>query len=339
MFHNKITYTLILIIIAVSTNCFANEKLVFSVDLIRHGDRTPTNQIPKSYLNWKEGLGELTAKGIQQEISLGKELRAKYINQYHLLPNDFNKNAIYIRSTDYKRTIKSAEALLLGLYPLETRRSLNQKILIHVVKIKDDNLLIVKPSKKFVDIINRYLKDHRFWKEKTINMQKKMNYWSKATGLQLKNANQLGLLADNLFIRQLHHLPLPKGISQNDADEIILLSDSVTTNDFKLKEVTNLTGHKFLKTVATYLEQASREKLPLKYALFLGHDASIMSVMTTLGAPLEASPPYGSRLNFSLIENKNQYYVKIHYNNKPIFIPICKSTLCTLSQFHTLGDT
>jgi hypothetical protein len=338
MFHNKLVSHLILIIILVSSNCFADEKLVFSVDLIRHGDRTPADQIPRSYLNWKEGLGELTAKGIQQEIGLGKKLRMEYINQYHLLPNDFNKDTIYVRSTDYKRTIKSAEALLSGLYPLETRKPPNQKIIIHVVNVKDDNLLIVKPSKSIVAVINRYLKDHRFWKEKTVNLQKKLDYWSEATGLQLQNADQLRILADNLFIRQLYHLPLPKDINQEDADKIILLSDSVTTNDFKLKEVTNSTGRKFLQTVAAYLKQASQEKSPLKYALFLGHDASIMSVMTALGAPLETLPPYASRLNFSLIENNNHYYVKIHYNKKLVFVPFCKRTICTLPQFHKLGD-
>jgi len=321
-----------------SANAFAGDKLVFSIDLIRHGDRAPADQIPKSYIYWKEGLGELTENGINQEIQLGKNLRKKYIDQYHLLPNVYNVNTIYVCSTDKNRTIKSADALLLGLYPSSYREPANQKISIHVVPVNDDQLLIVKPSRNIFDVINRYLKNRRFWKNKTAPIQNKLNYWSKETELSLKNPEQLAQLADNLYIRKLHHLPLPKGISANDADEIISLSDSVSVHDFKLKEVTNPTGREFIKTVANYLKQSMQDQTLLKYVLLLGHDASIMCVMNTLGSPFEEIPPYASRLNFSLIKSDSDYYVKVSYNDKPVFIPACKGSICTLRQLDRLAE-
>jgi hypothetical protein len=94
MITNKILYCLIVIILTIS-NASAAEELVFSVDLIRHGDRTPINEAPKSPLNWEKGLGELTTKGMQQEKQLGAQLRTKYVNQSHLLPAIYNKNLIY----------------------------------------------------------------------------------------------------------------------------------------------------------------------------------------------------------------------------------------------------
>src|SRR5689334_2958880 len=86
---------------------FAEEKLIFALDVIRHGDRTPIKAIPKSYHDWKEGLGQLTAIGMQQEYQLGSRLREKYIDTYHLLPPHYNIKTIYVRSTDMDRTLMS----------------------------------------------------------------------------------------------------------------------------------------------------------------------------------------------------------------------------------------
>lgn len=120
MIQNKILKILLLIIIFISSqNAFANEKLIFSVDIIRHGDRNPTSQLPKSYLSLQGGLGELTKKGNLQEKKLGEVLRKKYIYEYHLLPEIYDSNSMYVRSTDTARTIKSANSLLLGLISTE----------------------------------------------------------------------------------------------------------------------------------------------------------------------------------------------------------------------------
>jgi lysosomal acid phosphatase len=80
------------IFLLAATNVFANETLVFAIDLIRHGDRTPIYQVPKSPYFWQEGLGGLTAKGIEQEIQLGKQLRKEYIDQHQLLPRSYNSS-------------------------------------------------------------------------------------------------------------------------------------------------------------------------------------------------------------------------------------------------------
>lgn len=50
---------------------FAQNKLIFAVDVIRHGDRTPTNAIPRDPFVWPQGLSELTAKGMHQVYLLG----------------------------------------------------------------------------------------------------------------------------------------------------------------------------------------------------------------------------------------------------------------------------
>src|SRR5579872_3276163 len=129
-----------------SSSTFANDQLIFAVDLIRHGDRTPDFDIPNSPYAWKEGFGKLTAIGLKQEYNLGSQLRNKYINQYHLLSNQYSKDTLYVRSTDMDRTILSAKSFLAGLYPSTTQKNLSL-IPVNTVPLKQDKLLVVKPSR------------------------------------------------------------------------------------------------------------------------------------------------------------------------------------------------
>ena len=67
-----------IILFAFSALLHANEKLILSVDLVRHGDRSSICQLPNSPLNMNEKSGALTQMGIQQERMLGQNLRALY---------------------------------------------------------------------------------------------------------------------------------------------------------------------------------------------------------------------------------------------------------------------
>lgn len=325
---------LTILITFAALNAFAADKLVFAIDLIRHGDRTPLQEIPKSPYVWKEGLGALTEKGKNQELQLGKALRRKYVTRYHLLPAHYTKEIIYVRSTDTNRTVESAYSFLLGLYPLKVR-AIN--IPINTVIKKRDYLLVVKPSRTILSLLYFYFCNRKAWQEKTVNLQDKLKNWRKLTGLSLDNFNQLAHLADNLRIRQIHHVSLPKGISGNDTREIISLGKWAMVNYFKLKQISYPMGHEFISVTKNYFEQVMSKKTRLKYVLFSSHDSSIMSVMNTLGTPLENPPRYAAHLNFALFKNNKNYYIKISYNDKPIAIPACGGNVCSLSQFYRLA--
>ncbi len=107
--------------IFISTLVIGYEKpqLVFTLDLIRHGDRTPLKKIPHILYDWNLGLGQLTPKGMQQEYELGVKLRESYVKKSQLLPIEYQSETLYVRSTNVDRTLMSAQSLLLGLYPLE----------------------------------------------------------------------------------------------------------------------------------------------------------------------------------------------------------------------------
>lgn len=338
---NKNTFlrVFVLLMYLFFSNAYAlsEEKLLFSIDLIRHGDRTPASEIPNSPYHWQGGLGQLTEKGITDEIKLGKKLREKYVNHFHLLPDNYKPGSIYVRSTSIRRTIISAKSLLLGLYPPSKRVFQDKKITIETLPVGEDDLLLVKPSRNIFALAKVFFVSHQNWKIKTVNIKSKLKYWSAQTGIKLDDFQQLDLLADNLYIRQLNHIPLPKGISSDDANEIIALSEWAQINYFKLKEVSYPTGHEFIKTASNYFDRSIQNNSQLKYVLYSAHDSSIMSVMTTLGIPLNEIPKYAASLNFSLFQRENKYYVRVIYNDKLVKIPQCEKDYCTLSQFKGFG--
>jgi lysosomal acid phosphatase len=335
--------------ITFSTQALAEEKLVFSADLIRHGDRNPDKEIPASPYTWKEGLGELTLAGINQEYRLGLSLRKKYIDQYHLLPKNYDAKTMYVRSTDMNRTLMSASSFLLGLYPLQseilTVKSPNsslflksQPIPIHTVPIDQDKLLAVKPSKNIFSIFSMYILNHHAWNEKSLLFKDKLQNWNKSTGMQINSFRQLDYLADNLYIRKIHNIPLPIGINQSDANEIISVAEWSIIEAFKRNEITHPMGHEFLSTLANYMKKIIHDETHLKYILFSGHDSSIMAVMNTLGHPLSKIPGYASDLNFSLWEVNGKYYVKVILNDRPIIIPGCNKNICSIEQFYKIAN-
>ncbi|CAI5443591.1 unnamed protein product [Caenorhabditis angaria] len=93
------------------------KKLLLIQAIYRHGERTPTSIMPNDYFTeekWPGGFEQLTLKGQRQHVALGKLVREKYKD---FLPEIPDHRQIYVRSTDTARTIKSAMANNLGMYP------------------------------------------------------------------------------------------------------------------------------------------------------------------------------------------------------------------------------
>jgi hypothetical protein len=87
-------------------------------EITRHGARGGLNA---EYFNetspfWRQG--ELTSMGKKQHYLMGGEMRRRYMVKNKLLDiNQYRPEEIYIRSTDYNRTVESALSQLYGLYP------------------------------------------------------------------------------------------------------------------------------------------------------------------------------------------------------------------------------
>ncbi len=324
-------------------------RLVFAIDLIRHGDRTPLEDIPTAPNKRPEGPGQLTANGIQQECQLGAKLRTIYINECHLLPSNYVSGTIYVRSTDSDRTLMSAESVLMGLYPPGTGPALSstgqfsapcgiQPIPIHTVPRDTDALLIPDYDlNKYNKLVARYVFSTLEWKEKSTELKPKFDQWSQATGITITNLSQLKYIGDTVYIDRVHQVPMPQELAEN-AQMIVDAGRWVFVQGYKPREIGRITGSALLNAIADYLQQASEGKSPLKYVLFSAHDSTQLSLLSAMGSPLTDTPPYASDLRFSLFEtDRHVFHIEVSFNDRPVIIPKFGGSSCSLAQFKTFA--
>ncbi|KTD01279.1 histidine phosphatase family protein [Fluoribacter gormanii] len=340
------------LLLSVPSLLFADDTLIFAVDIIRHGDRTPI--VPLSTVNyqWQEGPGQLTAEGMQQEYKMGMQFRKKYIEQTHLLPEQYEHGTMYVRSTDYERTLMSAQSLLMGLYPPGTGPNTTgsslpalpyavQPIPVFSAPSKYDEVIIQQiSSAERAKLMEQYVYSTPEWQQKNNELKDKYPLWSTLTGVQIKNLANLGLLGDALYIHQIHNAPMPIGLSSQDIETIINASNWAFMAQEKPQTLAAAYSTKLMTNIANYLYNGSQKKSKLKYVLLSAHDTTIASALSFLGSPLEIAPPYASNLNFSLYEHDENYYlVKITYNGNPVSIPACGGNTCELQQFINLVNS
>ena len=328
--------------IFISIPASARETVVFAIDIIRHGDRTPINDIPNYPYQWAQGFGELTPLGMEQEFNLGQKFRNTYVNQYGLLPPKYDVQTMYIRSSDFNRTLMSAQSLLLGLYPIGTGPILDnrypalpsryQPIPIHTVPQDEDSLLLPERNESKI-VIKKTDADTKELLEKSAQYKTKLQKWSRITGAS-SNLSDITSLANNLYIRTIHHVAVPKGLSNSDVKEIIDLGNWVAAVSYKPYEIGALGSKKLRLEIAKYLKNATMPESKLKYVLFSAHDSTLMAMMSALHNPLDEIPPYASDLRFLLIKNTEteNYYVQVTFNEKKLNLKQC-SGKCSISDF------
>lgn len=91
-------------------------RLVFT--MFRHGARAPSSGLDSNNNdmlgeNW-QSPGELTSVGMRMHFLLGHRNSVKYSS---FLPSSWDANDMYIKSSDYNRTMMSAQSQLNGMFP------------------------------------------------------------------------------------------------------------------------------------------------------------------------------------------------------------------------------
>lgn len=342
-YRSWIFLTLLILLPAAS---FSAEKLIFAVDIIRHGDRTPISILPAVNYEWPQGLGQLTATGMRQEYEMGKTFRKRYVDTTHLLPPHYQHDTIYVRSTDYERTLMSAQALLMGLYPAGTGPYMDdasspglpralQPIPVHTAPAEFDRVIVKKPdSDEREKLMEKYVYSTAEWRKRDAELRPKYAEWSEKTGVEIKWFDDLEHVGDSLFIHQIHHAPMPAGLSDEDIQTIIKAGNWAFMVEERPKQVANAYSSQLMSNIANFIQKGSKENAALKYVLLSAHDSTIASALSFMGAPLEKAPPYASNLNFSLYESgARNYVVKVTYNGVPVSIPACGGTICQLQTF------
>lgn len=349
----------------------SKDKLIFAAEIIRHGDRTPSSSLPTAPYDWPEGLGELTAIGMKQEFELGKKFREYYIIEQKLLPESYQPSTLYVRSSNFNRTLMSAQSVLLGLYPIGAGPKLSnnqyalpkgfQPIPIHTINVDQDDLLVAHDTKRaeFDNLVMQLIYNSQEWQDKNKQLNSKFKQWSEKLNIPIHNLTDVFPIGDNLYIRQLHHAPMPPELNQHDIDEIIHWGIVTQAIQYQPKAIGILTGKDLLIEIQNKMQEKinsinnSHKSNTADFILYSGHDISLLAFLSVIGAPAEINPPYASHISVRLFKkinansypenqrksNNNSYYFTVLLNNQAVSIPACNNgNTCTLSQLNTIVD-
>jgi len=111
---------LFIILFFLFINYSKEDKLRWAFEIFRHGARTPYSGMTKDFkdcfgFQWN-GIKELTGVGLRQHFLVGYRNRIRYIEEKHLIKENYDPREVYLISTDSNRTIMSANAQVQGLY-------------------------------------------------------------------------------------------------------------------------------------------------------------------------------------------------------------------------------
>ncbi|KND03408.1 uncharacterized protein SPPG_00894 [Spizellomyces punctatus DAOM BR117] len=305
--------------------------------------------------------GQLTDKGKETMREAGINLRKLYVEKLGLLEGtmgqDYHKR-VYLRSTDYARTIESLQYLLDGLHPPPARvDEADANLTIHVRSMKNETMY-PHPNCSYLNAVSKQFRVsvQASLKKETEMLLRRLSHLG--TDIDKPHLLQIHALYDIFACMQGHGLPLPKGVAQRDMDEL----ESITMRQWfgageNSEHVASLAIGRLLSDLKTRIEKTVRNRDPVKLAIYSAHDTTIGPLLTAFKVSDGRYPPFAAMVNFELFEeashkrsvwsrlvgiNPPPHYVRMLYNGQPLRIPACApvgkhregdDSLCTLDAF------
>ncbi|XP_066556737.1 lysosomal acid phosphatase-like isoform X2 [Amia ocellicauda] len=327
-------------------NCLdaGRSKLKFVTLVYRHGDRSPIKAYPTDPYQesaWPQGFGQLSKKGMKQHFDLGQMLKKRY---HDFLNESYNRREILVYSTDYDRTLMSAQANLAGLYLPSKDQIFHhdirwQPIPVHIAPKK----LLFFPlagCPLFENLRNETKQTDEYLSVANDNedfLNELMNYTG-ANNLSIDNVWQIH---DTLFCERQHGKETPDWLTDAMMDKLSKLSQFsyellFRVFDTKMKSRLQgglLLGH-ILKNISDTADNSS-----LKMLVYSAHDTTIVALQSALDVYQRKPPPYATCHIFELYEDDyGLLTVEMFHQNKtggellPLRLPGCTQA-CPLEDF------
>lgn len=140
-------------------------------------------------------------------FQLGKFLRNRYSK---ILSEEYSPNEIYIQSTDYDRTIMSAQAILAGIFPPKNDQIWNDDILwqpipVHSIPINIDIVIGGKPCPKFNVLFVNYLTKSPEMLQIYDKYEHLFPYWAEMSGMNITSPIHVFMLYNVLLNEREHN--------------------------------------------------------------------------------------------------------------------------------------
>lgn len=310
---------------------------------IQRGKNIPSNHLyAQNYINDHSPLpgncfnGQLTTKGRLQMENVGKELRNRYIKdeespkptQY--LPKFLNLTDIFVRSTDSKRTLETAQCLMNSIYPPENRdHGLKGVITIHT-KDKSSENMYARSGCPALPVLKKAVYESEQYKKHKEKYTSLKEYFKKhaRAGSWVGMLNTYDCMVGN-------KMPLPDFFTPEIHEKLKEAAGAEGIFSFYTKEICSLSIGRFvgdiMQGIDNYLNNPS--KTP-KFSLYSGHDNTISPLLSGFEIRGKYHPSMGSILIFEIWEDTstNNHYVRIIFNNEVKRLTGC-GDFCSLEYF------
>ncbi|CAM2115762.1 unnamed protein product [Caretta caretta] len=330
-------------------------SLRFVTLLYRHGDRSPVRAYPRDPHQesaWPQGFGQLTQVGMLQQWDLGQSLRKRY---HGFLNASYNRQEIFIRSTDYDRTLMSAEANLAGLYPPQGQQVFNpnvswQPIPVHSVPDSGEKLLKfpLSPCPRYEQLQNETRQSAEYINKTRQNLGF-LEMVANQTGIQDVSLESVWSIYDTLFCEQTHRLLLPPWVTPDVMTQLKQLKDFGFEFLFGIHqqmEKARLQGGVLLAQIRKNMTSAANASAPqhLKLLAYSAHDTTLVALQMALNVYNGRQAPYASCHIFELYQDDDSNFsVEMFFHNEsgrepfPLTLPGCAQR-CPLPDFLQLTD-
>lgn len=318
---------LLLTAASVCREAAGQKRLAYVTVLFRHGDRSPVKAYPTDphqESDWPQGFGQLSQVGMRQHYDLGHFLRQRYKG---FLNESYDRHEISVRSTDYDRTLMSAEANLAGLYPPSGRQVFTpdlkwQPIPIHTVPQSEERLLSfpLGDCPRYKQLMNETEHTAAFLNV-TSAYKDVIELVRSKTGLNKTTVESVWSVYDTLFCEARHNMSAPDWVTPDIMEKLRVLKDfgfQVLFGVYNQQEKSRLQGGILLGEIVKNLSKmaAPDPKPRLKMMMLSAHDTTVAALQASLNVFNGRQPPYASCHIFELYRDDNgSASVSMFYRN------------------------
>ncbi|XP_054623221.1 lysosomal acid phosphatase isoform X3 [Dunckerocampus dactyliophorus] len=284
---------------------------------------------------------------MRQHLELGQFLRKRYQG---FLNDSYVRHEISVRSTDYDRTLMSAEANLAGLYPPSDEQLFSsnikwQPIPVHTVPKSEERLLSfpLEDCPRYKELMNETEHTDEFLNVTAANKDI-IALVQNRTGLNKTTVDTVWGVYDTLFCESRHNMSAPDWVTPSVMEKLRFLKDfgfQLVFGVYKQQEKSRLQGGMLLGEIVKNLSSAavSTDKQRRKMMMLSAHDTTVAALQASLNVFNGKQPPYASCHMIELyVEENGSASVSMFYRNDSkedpyaLELPGC-SMDCPLEEF------
>jgi hypothetical protein len=343
---------------------------VYIAEVCRHGARSPWAYAPWDNDGRWTAPEQITPSGLRMHYLMGYELRNRFVIQEQFLSQNYRDGEVYAYSTDYNRTIMSAQSQLLGLYPSGTGpeiapevtkkavppiavRDLNaitdalgnhalpnrtQIIPIHS-EVTEESLILDPLGSSCQALSELSLARHSSSELNEIYAKYPDAISAVASYLNVSNSaaiEQFNSIWDSLFANRFHGYEIPEVFKNETLYERMsnLNLEVYTYLYYTDARMLKLQSSPLLRDIADYMNYARLGQTARKFTLYSGHDTTMLPLLASLNITIDSWADYASSLFFILsYDTSAGFQVSVYYNDEAVILKDCSVSPCPLDKF------